>query len=505
MVAVGIVVVSGGSDAGPRTPAALPGMPPPFLGTAVTGDGGLTVAVDAYGDVVDLRPSPAGPALIDNPSARQAAGTVQADTGIVPRVGVDGGPALPLWAADSVAQRYLPGTNVVRTVARFGQVEATVTVAAAGLSLAVDVATRGGGTPSASVNVESGIRCARERRAGQLDLLCRVGRAVPPVSGAAAGEVRNATARTTRAAASNDRSWLARALPLGADAPTWARRMYGRSLLVLHALTDRHTGAVAAGARDGWTYVWPRDAATAALSFAAGGYRGEGQRVARFLRTLDLGAAARFADDGSPVPGRGPQGDASGWVAIAAEGSGLEAGWTGYAPLAGTGRDRPDYQEGAAGDFLGNAIANGGGLRPFETPRGLVRRARDPSSGLDSAAGWAVQPFPRPPFFPAVRHTLRNLAAGQTPYGITPGEGWRGGSDPWTAPTAWTAWAFAALGDRPQALRLLADLRRAATQAGSLPERVDAKTGVPRSTTPLAWSHAFAILALRQLWPPGPP
>jgi GH15 family glucan-1,4-alpha-glucosidase len=34
-----------------------------------------------------------------------------------------------------------------------------------------------------------------------------------------------------------------------------------------------------------------------------------------------------------------------------------------------------------------------------------------------------------------------------------------------------------------------------------LPERVDAHTGIPTSTTPLAWSHALAILALRQLWP----
>ncbi len=88
---VGAVLVSGGSDADPRTPAALPGLPPPFLGTTVTGDGGMTAAVDAYGDVVDLRaPGPAGAALIDNPSARQAAGTVPADTGIVPRVRIGG-------------------------------------------------------------------------------------------------------------------------------------------------------------------------------------------------------------------------------------------------------------------------------------------------------------------------------------------------------------------------------------------------------------------------------
>jgi GH15 family glucan-1,4-alpha-glucosidase len=47
----------------------------------------------------------------------------------------------------------------------------------------------------------------------------------------------------------------------------------------------------------------------------------------------------------------------------------------------------------------------------------------------------------------------------------------------------------------------MAELRRDLTPAGLLPERVDARTGTPTSTTPLAWSHAFAILALRQLWP----
>jgi GH15 family glucan-1,4-alpha-glucosidase len=139
-----------------------------------------------------------------------------------------------------------------------------------------------------------------------------------------------------------------------------------------------------------------------------------------------------------------------------------------------------------------------------------VRAAGDPGSGLDSAAAWAVRPFPDPALFPIVRRTLLRLAAGQTRFGITPGEAWPG-VDPWTAPTAWTAWSLAALGehasgaaalrDRRAALRLLADLRRAATPAGELPERVDARTGVPTSTTPLAWSHALAILALRELWP----
>ncbi|HWN74037.1 MAG TPA: hypothetical protein VNN15_09550, partial [Solirubrobacterales bacterium] len=116
-------------------------------------------------------------------------------------------------------------------------------------------------------------------------------------------------------------------------------------------------------------------------------------------------------------------------------------------------------------------------------------------------AAWAVQPFPRPSLFGAAHRTLLQLASDASPYGLLPSEGWTGGEDPWSAPTAWTAWSLAALGERRQALRLMGALRRSSTPAGAIPERVGARTGVPRSTTPLAWSHAFAILALRELWP----
>ena len=111
-----------------------------------------------------------------------------------------------------------------------------------------------------------------------------------------------------------------------------------------------------------------------------------------------------------------------------------------------------------------------------------------------------MRPFPRPALFPLVRRSLRRLVAHQGRFGIVPSESWPDG-EPWTAPTAWTAWSLAALGERRPALRLMGDLRRASTPTGMLPERVGARTGLPRSTTPLAWSHAFAILALRQLWP----
>jgi GH15 family glucan-1,4-alpha-glucosidase len=79
-------------------------------------------------------------------------------------------------------------------------------------------------------------------------------------------------------------------------------------------------------------------------------------------------------------------------------------------------------------------------------------------------------------------------------------EGWTPG-EVWTAPTAWSAWALVELGNQRAADRMLAELHRAETPNGTLPERVDAITGAPTSTTPLAWSHAFAILALRARYP----
>ena len=194
-------------------------------------------------------------------------------------------------------------------------------------------------------------------------------------------------------------------------------------------------------------------------------------------------------------------------------------------------RDRADYQEGAPGDYLGNAISSGVPFAPqrhkrhtgrdwdvrraFVTAEGLVRVAGEPGSGWDSAAAWGVRPFARVSLFPAIRRTLHRAADSSERFGIVPSQHWHGGEDPWTAPTAWVAWGLAALardaasnghravaeGDRGAAMALLADLRRAATSRGLLPERVDAETGAPRSTTPLGWSHAFAVLALRELWP----
>ena len=476
VLALSPVLVSGGSRSDPRTPAALAGLSAPFLPTAVLGNGGTTAGVDAYGDVVDLWvPGPAGRDLIHNPASRQAASSVPADTGIVPRVSGDGARALPLWRARSVHQTYLPGTNILRTVAQIGAGRIEIVEAIRG------------GVLDCTATASGGLRLQR--------LNCERGKQKQPF----------------RQLAVAQRRWLGRARPLGEEAPGWARRMYGRSLLVLRALTDRQTGAVAAGTREGWAYVWPRDASAVAIALAAAGFRPEARRILHFLLHLDLGSAARFSGSGAPVSGRAAEGDATGWLEAAARASGSRA----VAAHLASGPERPpwrgraDYQErsGQSGNYLANAIASrlsAARIRAlFATSRGLERSARDPGSGLDSAAAWAVRPFPRPALFGEVRRTLGRLAAHQAQqggFGLLPAEDWPT-DEPWSAPTAWSAWSLAALGERSAALGLLGDLRRSATETGLFPERVGARGGMPRSATPLAWSQAFAILALHQLWP----
>jgi hypothetical protein len=296
--------------------------------------------------------------------------------------------------------------------------------------------------------------------------------------------------------------------PLGREAPPWARRLYRDSVRVLVALSDPRTGAMIAGDRDGWDYVWPRDAVAGAIALDAAGLHTDARRAVRFLESLDLGVAARFHSDGSRVPGRTAAGDAEGWVAAAGRAlstpSAPAATYLLRGRYATTDQEGPgwcgrqDYGENVSGDLLGNAIAAQAPAaeirRRFLTPRGLVRESG--GDELDSSAAWAISLFPQPDLGGAVRTTLLTLARESTPYGIPPIEGWTPG-EVWTAPTAWTAWALLELGELGAADRLLAELRRAATPEGTLPERVDARDGTPTSTTPLAWSHAFAILALR--------
>ena len=459
-----------------------------------------------------------------------------------------------------VRQRYLPGTNVVRTVASFGSARLTETAAARGGVLAVIARVRRGARASFAIAVEPSFECergaARERGRARCAATTVRGFAMRTrersrrKARAAAGLSPRRWRRFGKPAAPIVAGWHA-PVPSGASAPRWARRMYVRSLLALRSLTATN-GAAAAGAREGWAYVWPRDAATDALALAAAGYRGEARRVTRFLAALPVDTAARFDEAGAPVSGRGPQGDEAGWIdaAIAATSTkprlarGSSAAPTASAPA---WRNLPDYQEGAPGDYLGNAIAGplappadgtktapyqresarrprgGVGLVPgiandFGTARGLVRVAGDAGSGLDSAAAWAVRPFRLRALYPAARKTLLRLTAEGTRFGITPGEGLDRRRGPVERPDR-----LERLGPRRPRRRSPGPLgtprrrrppRRARPARRPAPRRHPGRrsAGAGRRRHPacparpphLLWSHALTVLALRELWPQTP-
>ena len=333
---VAAFALSGGSRADPATPPAIPGLPPPFLGTAVVGDGQTVGAVDSYGDVVDVRPlgRRGGRCCRSRPSSRPP-GRSRPTPGSS-RGRILAARRLPFWQADSVDQT-LPARN----------------------------------------------QRAADRRP--------IRRPAPPPSSAVSAAP-DPPPPTGAGCAVRDRWAEARRSGRGG--------CIARSLLVLRALTDRRTGATIAGARDGWAYVWPRDAATVAIALSAAGHRAEARRVVGFLEGLDLDAAARFEASGEPVDGRAAQGDAAGWVDAAARAVGIAVP-AGASPWRGLA----DYQEKDPGDYLGNAIAAGarpGALRQFEGPRGLVRAGR---LGLGPRRGGCLgdRPFRRQALIPAAR------------------------------------------------------------------------------------------------------
>lgn len=608
--AVAIIGLSGGTSQVPRTPQGPPGMPTPFLGIGLLGSGGTAAAVDAYGNVVELRsPGPAGPAFISTPYKRQVVGSVAEDTGIVLRAGAGHAAAAPLWEAGEVGQRYAGASSLLETSAEVagatvlvqdaiapteplfarritirpadpepakktaGADRETATRAPAPLTLEASfnfdfgdedaqtqldadpdsttfTATREGRaatcTQSAarstghSAQVEP--RLTVDRGAARwrwqapvsftVSLLCRFDSSstdpasAPATSRASATPAApsatpaNSTATTVagihREAREESRRELAAATPLSPAAPTWATRLYDRSLLILLALSDRATGAAPAGLRDHWHYIWPRDAATVALALSEAGFTERAAAIARFLSALDTSKAARFTEDGTPVDdGRHTQGDGAGWTRLARQAAGLPT----TEGLASKWRGHGDYGErdDDRGDYLANAIVAGAPAAEIKAEFGdsrdrLVREAGlgdpsaafgDPVAALDTAAAWAIRPFPRPALFPLVRNTLLELAATAGPFGLFPASDWTG-ADPWTAATASVAWSLAALGERDQALKLIQAVRNAATPLGTLPERANVNHGLPRSTTPLAWSHAFTALALLELWPAPP-
>jgi glucoamylase len=143
--------------------------------------------------------------------------------------------------------------------------------------------------------------------------------------------------------------------------------LYGRSLLVLEQLTDRHTGATIAAPEfdpdfaqsGGYGFVWPRDLAYNVLSLLAAG---RGDLVRPALRWLAREQAPeglwlqRYWTDGSLAPSWGlHQLDETGVVVFA-----YEAAWR---ALGDAALDRELWPSArAAGDFLCDFIDTGTGL-----------------------------------------------------------------------------------------------------------------------------------------------
>jgi glucoamylase len=82
--------------------------------------------------------------------------------------------------------------------------------------------------------------------------------------------------------------------------------------------------------------------------------------------------------------------------------------------------------------------------------------------------------------------------------GRYPGDSYYGGN-PWVLSVLWLALYYEKLGDINKVEQLIAWAIDHATPLDLLPEQVDKTSGVPVSAVPLAWSHAFFVLAVTGL------
>ncbi|HEY0240850.1 MAG TPA: glucoamylase [Friedmanniella sp.] len=357
------------------------------------------------------------------------------------------------------------------------------------------------------------------------------------------------------AAVTDERAWLAAgtvpAVPeLGADSD-----LVRGALLDLHVLTQTY-GVPVAGWTGPWRYVWPRDAAFAAVAFARTGHGADAERVLDFLGRVQPASGvfqARYLPDGSGVPdARGTQLDGDGWALWATAGVadalppdqratfvarhrslvdrstsaalGAIAGPSGLPPAS------PDYWEvrerrttlataavlraglqaaarletfagdGAAADrATAGAVRIGQAVARDFAPRGFPRHLGGRAGSVDLGVAFLL-----PPFADAVdpdayaRFEAASAVLARPGGGLAPGGSWRHDGVSWTPTTATWALVAAGSGDRGQAVARLAWLQEHRTAAGSLPEKVLAD-GRPAAVAPLAWTAAAVVLAADEL------
>ncbi len=362
-----------------------------------------------------------------------------------------------------------------------------------------------------------------------------------------------ALAACVKAEAAAGERWLSAGVVPGSG--PLMRSMATRALLDLR-LSLRPDGAVVAGWRARWRYVWPRDASWVAVALADTGHYDDAFQILRFLRRVQLPNgtwAARYWPNGSgPVrDGRPSELDADGWVpwavwewlAAAQHGPASErlavrpqlavlwpmvraAADAAARSLTSDGLPHPsmDYWEDSVQVTLGTSAPLLSGLRAAADMAagrgalGLARRwalaARRLAAAMNAAfgrygyhrlpyqrSGWdAAAAFLGPPFAPASPLIGRAVLAAQRALtlpdgGVTPGTNWPGDrASAWTPETAAFALYDAESGDHLAAAGILTWLARHRTRLGELPERVT--NGQPASVAPLAWTDAAVLLAL---------
>lgn len=363
--------------------------------------------------------------------------------------------------------------------------------------------------------------------------------------------------------ADRQQEFLDRALSWKNSLPRDRRELATSALLDLWVLTDSLPATVASWAQP-WRYIWPRDAAFAAVALARIGMSDLAWRHLLHLQSLqaeDGSFAARFTPEHGEAPDDRPsQFDSLGLLLWAVDEVRTSA-TASQSPKEGSivldsmapmlrlsserilsftelGRALPpassDYWEvresrvtlGVAGPTLlglqalvrlaehnselwghidGGVEAIGASALAFESTfaRTFVANGlqRYPTSGgLDSAVA----------FLPAGGAGLGLDAStldhvwnrlSQPAGGIKPGHGWIFDRSSWTPSTSLMGLAFARLGAKAQAESILDWLGRHRTPAGSFPEKVSAE-GAGASVAPLSWTSSNVILCLDELYCP---
>lgn len=360
--------------------------------------------------------------------------------------------------------------------------------------------------------------------------------------------------------AARQQEFLNRCAPWITHLPEHRRDLATSALLDLWVLTDSLPATVASWDQP-WRYIWPRDAAFAAVALARIGFVDLAWKHLLHLQSLqsdDGSFAARFIPGTGKAPDDRPsQFDALGlllWAvsdvhASAArtddEHDGIVALET-MAPMLRRSSRRllrltrrgaalppvsSDYWEvsesqvtlGTAGPTLlglqalvrlaghndtmwghidGGVDALGESCAAYEATFSRTFMAnglqRYPTSGgLDSAVA----------YLPAAgagmgldESTLDHVwdRLSQPAGGIKPGHGWIFDQASWTPSTSLMGLGFARIGARTQADEVLDWLGCHRTQAGSFPEKVSAE-GAGLSVTPLSWTASNVIIALDEL------